>query len=149
MLRERFDCPISIRYLATALLASGVFACSVVDDDEPPVADTGGESGPDAAIVELAAVHFGEPLAKCDGTRFRRRSDGYFEISALAASGLLARIGLERGDIIFAVDGESMHGADRVVSKAMDLFMGARPASEVTLVALRGGEIVNKLVRIR
>lgn len=116
------DHPTSTAPLITALLASSILACSLVDD-EPPVADT-----------EMAAAHFGEPLAQCDGTRFRRRSDGSYEVSALAAGGLLARIGLERGDTILAVDGEPMHEADRIVAKAMDLFMGGHLASVLTLV---------------
>lgn len=128
------------------------FDCRDWDLDEAVVLDERGDIIVDAAIVEMAAAHFGEPLAKCDGTRFRRRSDGYFEVSALAASSLLARIGLARGDVILAVDGEPMRGADRVVSKAMDLFMGARPASGLTLVVRHGGETgetIDKLVRIR
>jgi hypothetical protein len=117
--------------------------------EDAVVLDERGDVIVDASIVELAAAHFGEPLAKCDGTRFRRRSDGYFEVSALAPRGLLARIGLARGDVIVAVDGESMRGADRIVSKAMDAFMGARPASELTLVVLRGAATIDMLVRIR
>lgn len=125
------------------------FDCRDWDLEGAVVLDERGDVSVEAAIVELAAAHFGEPLAKCDGTRFRRRSDGYFEVSALASSGLLARIGFARGDVILAVDGEPMRGADRIVSKAMDAFMGARPASELTLVVLRGAATIDMLVRIR
>ena len=125
------------------------FDCRDWDLEGAVVLDPRGGVIVDAAIVELAAAHFGEPLAKCDGTRFRRRSDGYFEISALASHGLLARIGLARGDVILAVDGEPMRGADRIVSKAMDAFMSTRPASELTLVVLRGAATIDALVRIR
>lgn len=125
------------------------FDCRDWDLDGAVVLDERGDVIVDASIIEMAAAHFGEPLAKCDGTKFRRRADGYFEISAMAASGLLARIGLARGDVIFTVDGEPMRGADRVVSKAMDSFMGARPTSELMLVVLRRGETIDKLVRIR
>lgn len=125
------------------------FDCRDWDLADAVVFDDRGGVIVDAALVELAAAHLGEPLAKCDGTRFRRRSDGYFEVSALAATGLLARIGLEQGDMILSVDGEPMHDADRVVSKAMELFMGSRPASEITLVVLRGGKTLTNVVHIR
>ena len=52
----------------------------------------------------------------------KREQDGHFEISSLAARGLLARIGLEPGDTILTLDGDPMPGADRLGSKAMDLF---------------------------
>lgn len=125
------------------------FDCRGWDLDDAVVLDDRGDVIIDAAIVELAAAHFGEPLAKCDGTRFRSRSDGYFEVSALSGNGLLARIGLQQGDVVLAVDGEPMRGADRVISKAMDLFMGAHPASQLTLVVRRGATTIDKLVRIR
>lgn len=134
---------------ALQLADPDAFDCRNWDLDGAVVSGMRGDVIVDAAVVEMAAAHLGEPLAKCDGTRFRRRSDGYFEISALAASGLLSRIGLEQGDILFAIDGESMHGADRIVSKAMDLFMGGRPTSEVTLVVFRGAEAIDKVVHIR
>jgi len=129
-------------------LAEG-FDCRDWNLEHAVVLDEGGDVIVDAAIIEMAASHFGEPLAKCDGTRFRQRSDGYFEVSALADDGLLARIGLAPRDVIFEVDGESMRDADRVVAKAMDLFMGARPTSEVMLVVLRGGKAINKVIHIR
>lgn len=125
------------------------FDCRGWDLTDAVVSDERGNVVVDAAVVEVAAVHFGEPLAKCDGTRFRGRSDGYFEVSALAPTGLLARVGLEQGDVILAIDGEPMRGAERVVSKAMHLFTGPRPASELTLVVLRGGRTIIKVVRIR
>lgn len=125
------------------------FDCRDWDLEQAVVVDEQGTLILDAAIVEMAAAHLGEPLAKCDGTRFRQRSDGYFEISALAPSGLLARVGLERGDVILGIDGESMHGADRVVAKAMDAFMGGRPTSKLELVVLRGTKTIDIVVRIR
>jgi hypothetical protein len=134
---------------AMAVADLETFDCRDWDLEDAVVVDERGNVTIDAAIVELAAAHLGEPLAKCDGMRFRRRSDGYFEVSALATNGLLARIGLARGDVIVAVDGESMRGADRIVSKAMDLFMGARPASELTFVVLRGSDTIHEVVRIR
>lgn len=125
------------------------FDCRDWDLREAVVVDDRGTVIVDAAIVEMAAAHLGEPLAQCDATRFRRRSDGYYEVSAMAAGGLLARIGLERGDTILAVDGEPMHEADRIVAKAMDLFMGGHPASVLTLVVRRGGQPIDKVVHIR
>lgn len=64
-------------------------------------------------------------------------------------NGLLSRIGLQQGDAIIEVDGEPMRDADRVVAKAMDLFMGSRPASELTLAVRRGGRTVTKVIHIR
>jgi hypothetical protein len=116
---------------------------------EAVVVDGRGTVIVDAGVVEMAAVHFGEPLAQCDGTRFRRRADGYFEVSALSASGLLAQIGLEHGDAILEIDGEPMQEADRLIAKAMELFLGARPASELTLVVERREQAVTTNIQIR
>lgn len=54
-----------------------------------------------------------------------------------------------RGDTILAVDGEPMHEADRIAAKSMDLFMGGHPASVLTLVVLRAGQPIDKVVHIR
>jgi hypothetical protein len=103
----------------------------------------------DAALVEEIAAHYGDPLADCDDTRFRRRSDGYLAISNMATNGLLARVGLFPGDIILAIDGRAMGDLDTVASTMAELFLGNRVTSAFTVTIGRGRERITKTIRVR
>lgn len=99
----------------------------------------------DAALLEEALLYQGEPLASCDDTRFRQRTDGHFEISRLADHGLLAAMGLERGDVILAMDGAPMNDLDTLMVAASRISA----ASSLTITVSRAGEKLDLRVVVR
>lgn len=125
------------------------YDCAQWDPTGTVTLDSSGNVVIDAAIVEEIVVHDADPLANCDDTSFRRRSDGYFAIATMAPNGLFAQMGLVPGDTILAVDGEPMNDLDTVAATAFDLFMGRRVTSGFTLAIHRGPEIVAKAVHLR
>jgi hypothetical protein len=103
----------------------------------------------DAALVEDIAIFQGEPLALCDGTRFRRRTDGFFELSKRSDHGLLARMGLAPGDVVLAIDGEPMNELDVVMRTVGSLFSPGASTSGFTILIGRGDRRFVKNVRVR
>ena len=99
----------------------------------------------DGVMVEEAMLYQGEPLASCDDTRFRHRSDGYFEISRMADDGLLAAMGLARGDVILAVNGAPLNDLDTV----MQVVSRISAASSFTITISRSGARLVSHVVIR
>ena len=125
------------------------YDCAQWDPSGAVTLDAKGNAVVDATIVEEIAVHYGDPLADCDGTSFRQRSDGYFSIGSMAPNGLLAQMGLRPGDTILAIDGEPMNDIDTIAATAVDLFLGSRVTSGFTVAIHRGREIIAKAVRVR
>jgi hypothetical protein len=99
----------------------------------------------DAALIEEALLYQGEPLASCDDTRLRRRSQGDFEVSKLASHGLLAAMGLSRGDVFVAIDGEPLNNLDAVMQAAGRLTS----AASFTVTVDRGGKRFDLNVYVR
>ncbi|MCX4241327.1 PDZ domain-containing protein [Paraliomyxa miuraensis] len=124
----------------------------VTDDEVPPydcamwepregVSEVGtGVLSVDVALVEAIVMFEGEPLSSCDDTRFRLRADGFFEISRRSDEGLLAALGLEPGDVILAVDGETMKGLEAVMLAVEERFSYGRIPSGLTLLVGRGSD---------
>ncbi|MCX4239103.1 hypothetical protein [Paraliomyxa miuraensis] len=79
----------------------------------------------DAALIEEALLYQGEPLATCDGTRFRPREDGHLEVSRLGEHGLAVAMGLELGDALLAVDGQHLNSIDAMMNAASKLGAGS------------------------
>lgn len=99
----------------------------------------------DAALVEEVFLYQGEPVAVCDEARFRRRSDGHFEVSRLVSHGLLPEMGLATGDVILAVDGVPLNNLDSVMQAASVLADAAR----FTVTIARGDERFDMNVIVR
>jgi hypothetical protein len=125
------------------------YDCAQWEPNGAVTLDAKGNATVDAAIVEEIVVHHGDPLADCDGTTIRRRSDGYFAIGSMAPNGLLAQMGLQPGDTILAIDGQPMNDLDTIAATAVDLFLGSRITSGFFLAIRRGPEIIAKGVRVR
>jgi hypothetical protein len=98
--------------------AIGEYDCTTWQPAEGVQRGRDGTITVDAALVDEVFLYQGEPLASCDDTRFRRRSDGYFEISKLGSHGLLVAMGLARGDALLAVSGNPMNNFDAVMEAA-------------------------------
>jgi hypothetical protein len=92
----------------------------------------------DPTVVEAIATNYGDPLALCDDTRFSRRSDGHYQVSRMASTGVLAQMGLRPGDVVLYLDGEPMSSLDAIARATADLFYDDRPASRFTLTIQRG-----------
>jgi hypothetical protein len=125
------------------------YDCAQWDPAGAVTLDMAGNAVVDAALVEEIAVHYGDPLADCDDTSFRLRSDGYFAIGTMNPNGLLAQMGLQPGDTILAVNGESMSDLNAIASTTVDLFLGSRITSGFTLAVRRGRETFAKAVVLR
>lgn len=105
--------------------AIGEYDCTTWRPEEGVRRSNDGMITIDAAMVQEVLLYQGEPLASCDDTRFRRRPDGYFEISKLGEHGLLAAMGLAQGDTIRAMNGKPLNTFDAVMQAAGSLTDGA------------------------
>ncbi|MCX4242530.1 PDZ domain-containing protein [Paraliomyxa miuraensis] len=85
---------------------------------EDGVERDGGTVTVDAALIEEALLYQGEPIASCDGTRFRAREDGHFVVSRLGEQGLAVAMGLELGDALLAIDGQTLNSIDAMMNAA-------------------------------
>ncbi len=125
------------------------YDCAQWDPTGAVALDIRGNATVDAALVEEVAMHYGDPLADCDGIKFTQLSNGYFALSEMASTGLLAQMGLVPGDTIVAINGEKMSGLDAIAEMAIDLFLGSHITSRFTLTIGRGRSYIERTIRVR
>lgn len=71
------------------------------------------------SLLEVLVRDHADPLIECDGVRLRQGPEGYWQISTMAAHGVLGRLGLQGGDELRSLDAVSLGSLDGVLA-AMD-----------------------------
>lgn len=102
----------------------------------------------DRSIVNELLATGGLPLSECEDTRFRSRSDGYFQLSSRSPDGLLALMNLEIGDTFLKFNNEPLNSVDAILDAVNHLASSDQP-STFQLIIHRGTTDIAKTVQLQ